>query len=597
MRGRLCVPRLGRRLIGVVGAVVLGTAPALAREYSIPEIDVDVEVMSDGSVQFSEERTYVYDGRFSFANYRLPKKGFTAIRDIRVSEGDRSFTNENTENAGTFLVQESARDVNVRWFYSARSERRTFTVSYTLDGAIVNGPEWSEFFWTYVAAGREKRTDRLRVTIHLPDAVAPESLQVWTRGPEARIDAAAMTGGYVVTAANIGSRELVSIRTVFPTSVFRGPGVGIADPGFSVESARAGEAAFRAAQTARAERNARFAETGGEIALLVVVAALVSFLILFNKYGRRFPVDGAMATHAGLIVPGRIEPAAIGWLLAGRQTTAGHLLATLLDLARRGYFAIDERPPDRGWLPRGKATFSIAATDRQPGHDLLGWERSLLEFVRGRLDGGARDLEELFKHSSRSVAKWFSVWKREVRADGSSRGWVDERSYRGALLNAVIQVSLALVAMLTVAYAGPAALLAMLVCIVLAVLSAAIIRRTREGESVYRRWKLYRGTLTRGEQGLGDEAELGLHFIYAVAFGVRKQGIESLFTAAPNAVNTMTWIVLVNPNRSPADLAQTFATLNATGTAAFGGAAGVAGAGAGGASAGAAGGGASGGAG
>lgn len=583
---------LRRGLAACVCVLVLGAVPALAQEYSIPAIDVSVEIGRDGRVHVSEARTYVYDGRFTWANYRLPKRGFSAIADIGVAEGANRFVNDNDEAPGTFLVEDSSQAVNVRWFYAAEDERRTFTVSYALDGALVVGPQWSEFFWTYAAAGRERRTERLDIAIRLPAAVAADDLHAWTRGPQDRIDVASVPGGYDATATRIGAREPVTIRTVFPTSVLDASAAAVTDPDFSLEWARADEEAFRASRIRRAERDARVGGIGRQVALAAALLGVAAFVIVFGKYGKRFPADGAIGTHVGLVVPGRLEPAAIGWLLAGRQTTTGHVLATLLDLARRGYFRIEERPPKPGWLSRDRSTFTIEATGQAPRDDLLDWERSLLEFVRARLDGGGRDLEKLFSQDASPARKWFSAWKRDVAAEASGRGWVDKTSYRGASLNAGIQLALLIAALVAVPFAGPGALFAVLLCGVLALLSLAIIRNTREGETVYRRWKIYRDTLARGDSRAGDGA-LDLHFIYAVAFGVRKQGIESLFEDSQDAAAAMTWIVLVDPHRSPASLARTFTTLNATGATAVGGVAGTGG----GASAGAAGGGASGGAG
>lgn len=599
MRGVKRVRRAARRCALpalAVAAAVFGAA-ASAQEYSIPEIAVDVEIRADGSVRISEDRTYVFDGAFSFANYRLPKTGFAKIRDIRVSERGAPLTNENSERTGTFLVEESSSAVNLRWFYAAADERRTFTVTYTLDGAVVTGPEWSEFFWRYVAAGRERATQRLVIAIRLPESVPADSLHAWGRGPLARMSVASVPGGYDVTAANVRASEFVEVRSVFPTAVFDPQAVAVTDADFSLEWARADEAARQAEQARRAERRAERAGFGRELALLAVLVGIGAFGFLYNQYGRRHAVDSG-AAHGGLFAPGRIQPAAIGWLVAGRQTTGGHLMATLLDLARRGYFRITEQPPASGWFKSNDSTFTIESTDKEPAEDLLHWEISLLTFVRGRLGGRERDLKELFEQHSRPVAKWFAEWKRELKAYGMKQGWVDRQSYKGAFWNASVQVLMLLVALAAVPLAGPVALPAALVCGVLALLSAAIPRRTQEGERLFHRWKGYRRVLSEADEHTMRDRQLDMHFIYAVAFGVRKRGIEALFEKHADVAAVMPWIVLVNPGASSASLARTFTTLNATGTAAFGGATGATGvAGAGGASAGAAGGGASGGAG
>ena len=88
-------------LISLIG-VFLPLSDISAKEYSIPEIQVDVQINADGTITITEHRTYVYDGSYTWANYRLPKSGYSAIRDISVSENGESYTNLNTEEPGTF---------------------------------------------------------------------------------------------------------------------------------------------------------------------------------------------------------------------------------------------------------------------------------------------------------------------------------------------------------------------------------------------------------------------------------------------------------------------------------------------------------------
>jgi hypothetical protein len=46
-------------------------ATALASDYQIPGIEIEVEISEDGTLSVNEHRTYVFDGAFSWADYRL----------------------------------------------------------------------------------------------------------------------------------------------------------------------------------------------------------------------------------------------------------------------------------------------------------------------------------------------------------------------------------------------------------------------------------------------------------------------------------------------------------------------------------------------
>lgn len=66
-----------------------------AQNYEIPEITVKAEILENGTVQIEEQRTYSFDGSFSWADYTLPAEGFSSINNIRVSESDSKLINQN----------------------------------------------------------------------------------------------------------------------------------------------------------------------------------------------------------------------------------------------------------------------------------------------------------------------------------------------------------------------------------------------------------------------------------------------------------------------------------------------------------------------
>lgn len=55
-------------------------------------------------------------------------------------------------------------------------------------------------------------------------------------------------------------------------------------------------------------------------------------------------------------------------------------MATVLDLARKGYFKIQEEAPEEGFLADDKPTFSIKRTDQQSGDNLC-WSDCSAELI------------------------------------------------------------------------------------------------------------------------------------------------------------------------------------------------------------------------
>lgn len=576
----------------LINLLIICTAfSVLAKDYSIPEIQIDVQVNTDGTVTVTEHRTYVFDGSYTWANYRLPKSGYSAIREITVSENGEPFINLNTEEPGSFLIEESNKAYNIKWFYRAEDETRTFSVSYILEEAIVIGPDWSEFFWTYAASGREKSTEIIGIMLQLPESVPPSDLHHWVREPAWAINATTFENGLEFRGLDISRKQAVIIRTVFPSSVFNSQ-VTVTDSAFSVEKAEQEEFRIREIKRLEAEEEREAQMLAWEVLPFISGFSILIFVYFYRKYGSRHKIN--ISTNQSILLPGREKPAAIGWLIHHRTVTHGLLMATLLDLARRGYLSLKENEPeDEGWFDSKKSYFTIHPTDPTPVAELSGYEQSLFVFVLNRIDTEGHKLEDIFKFEDSKVYKWFYRWKDELKDYCKAREWIDKESYKGMYWNLGLQSVLVVLSAIGIFLIHPLMSIAIGVSFVMLFLSLLIVRRTPKGQELYKRWRNYIEALKNAKEYSLSKELLGLHFIYSIAFGIGKKHIETIFEQNPQAATTLYWIVILPGSKSsPADVAASFSNLAATtSSTASGGNFG------GGATAGSAGGGASGGAG
>jgi len=566
-----------------------------AKDYTIPELQIEVSVNLDGTITITEHRTYVFDGSYSWANYRIPKLGFSAIRNIQVSENGSYLTNLNSEEPETFLIEESDDAYNLKWFFNAKDEERVFTLTYTLEEALIIGPEWSELTWIYVASGRERSTEQLQILVELPEEVTTSNLQSWVRKPIWDMQSSKMENGFRFIGTNINRSQSVEIRTVFPTSVFQENLISISDANFNLELARQEEVAYREQKIQQAEDEERRANLAWELIIAIAGISIISFIFFYRKYGSRHRIS--LSSNNSIMLPGREKPATIGWLLSGRTIGYNLIMATLLDLARRDYFIIKEHEADddkdKSWLKSDEPYFTVSGTQKTPEPNMPGYEENLINFVSKRIKSEGEKFDEIFNFQKSEASKWFYKWKDELKTHCKSQQWIDPESYKGLYWNLGVQSFLITAGILGAFFLHPLVLISLAVSFCTALLSLAIIRRTPKGQEIYQRWKNYMKAIQKAKDYSISEEHLGLHFIYAIALGINKTHIETMFEQNPGALAAIYWIaILPGSTNSPAAIATSFSNLAATGTISATG-----GSFAGGASAGVAGGGASGGAG
>ena len=585
--------RIYRLLIPLL-LCLLSINSGFAQDYSMPEVNIHATIQENGNVLIEVSRTYNYNGSFSWADYRLPKQGFTEIRNIRVSEANTDYINENNEEPGTFSVSESEDLIVIKWHYDATDEIRTYTIHYELEGAISIGPEYSEFFWTFVGEGRSKVIGNSEITVSLPGQLDTDLMYSWNYSSAFDSEVIESESTYILTSGRVNRNQNLSIRTLFPTSVFQSGLIEITDPNLNLEEIIQEEVERDEMLQKQAERDAFFAEITLPISILLSVLSLGIFYFFYQKYGKRYSTN-TVSSRETVVIPDKTPPAIIGRLMSSRQTTSQHLVATLFDLARRGWFNIEEKEKESSFWSSGKSEFIISISDEQPEEHLPKWEKMLVDYTTSQVSNGNNTFDKLFQSGGSKVAKWFSLWKKELKKVFDEKEWIDKKSYTGVWANMAAQFVIDAVAILLLIMGGPMALIALFTSFIFMVASAAIIRRTKNGEETYQRWKAYRDGLKSADERTLRMELLDLHFIYATALHLSKNELSTLIESSYDSGNSghFPWIVLMSgTSHTPATVATSISTLAATSSASFTGTTGGSGA-----STGSAGGGATGGAG
>ncbi|MEX0661762.1 MAG: DUF2207 domain-containing protein [Balneolaceae bacterium] len=574
--------------------VLFGAGSLYASDYTIPEITVDVQITDDGIVQITEHLTYRFDGTFSWAEYSLPMEGFSEVRNIRVFEQDGSYINENTEEAGTFSVSENDDSIFIKWHYNASNTSRVFSISYELTEALTVGPEVSQFFWNYLSSSRDKSTEQLNVTITLPESVSSDELFAWGRIPADRTTINAQGDTFTLQATDISRNESAQFRVIFPSSVFDQNVVDATDPGFNLADVIMEEEQREQKAEEQAEQDAFYASITYEVTLVISLLSILLFVFLYRKYSIRHSTT-TISDRDTIMIPDQTRPALIGKLMTSKMTTGNHLVATIFDLARRGWFTIREEEPEEedGWFSTGsrKSEFFISRAENPPSDSTTTDEQMVIDFVNSQIDSGKNEFSKMISETSAGSAKWYAKWQKEVKQKFDEQEWIDKSTYTGVTLNIVGQLMLMAGAIFILIVGTLLAIIALATTLFMLIGASFMIRRTQSGQEKYHRWKAYISGLKKADKRTIRMEMMDRHFIYATAFHLSEKQINTLIECSDDATVNMIfpWIILTQDSfHTPASLATSVTALAASGTTSFSGVSGG-----GGAMAGAAGGGAS----
>ena len=535
----------GSVLLAVVLALAFGVAlahpvAAQTRGVTYDRFDVALELRQDATFHVVETQVVRFEGGpFTVGFRRIPLERIEAIRDVRVAEqtasGLRPYQFDElhrlANGPGRFNATTFATHVFVSWSFEPTSyASRTFVVDYDVVGALRvypdENPPNQQIWWAAVGAELTEENDvaAARATIRLPRPVPLD--QVVAAADDRVNPAPPSTDGQTFTweRGRIPRGQAFEVRLQFrPLVDAEPPAWQAAD-----DERRAREEQQRQRDAAR---DLFFLAAG----LGLVVGGGLGGYGIWRARGRD-PYTGLVADFLTQ-PPDDLPPGAVGTLLDERADEHD-IVATLLDLGRRGIIAIKEES-GLGVLGIGGARdFLLRVVADEP--KLAPFEEALAHSLFG---------PELTKGET---ARLSGVHAAFVRAYPTiMAGLYDELVARGYFprspeatrkswrlgAQVTLVVALAIAAVSVVLDAGLAWLPALVVAgLALAALryGGVMPRKTAAGADAAARWRAFRRYLADIEryESVGEaDAIFDRYLPYAVAFGLERSWVEK-FAAA-----------------------------------------------------------------
>ena len=571
---------LGRRLstlrllLILLAALVAGSVNA--QRYEWRDVVTNVVIEPDGAVVVDDTRTLWTDEDFgeAFICIQLePGQSLDLLPEsgaVDSGPATTSFTQPCPTAGG-----EAATEVVIR--NSVRVNERRVRFVYRLTGTVEAFTDVVQWYWNLVQLDH-------------PPIIGYE-LSVNAPGPMSE-----PFDGYVHTYSN-PERPQVSmaddrsqIHVAFER-IPRGSGVEInylMDPSlFTVTGSVPGfqEALEEETELARAsQRSSAIAALRASPWLILLPAAIVLWLLrgvwmAYDRYGREPKTDGMMYPFEP---PSDLPAAAVSALGSQRFQTSSMgpaFMATIMDLARRGYGE---------FRPKGRK-FEMQLNLDKPTDELLPFENAILGYLKSaaktyrRGDDAHLQFNEMKSYSQRYASTFVPKWATSVRK------WV-EGQRGGPLVNAVSlkqanrwagfgALAFGGCVLAAILLTGPgrfAALFGAGLCVVLILVAATAIPAWRpEIAREVALWEGFKRTLTdytRMKDAPLDFFKLwDQYYVYAAALGVADKYLKTVRRAAPlkgvdeaGMVSSVHWMGASAGMTSLADVSRSISSLSSS---------------------------------
>ncbi len=503
--------------------------PSLVATKSVvvPHRDLDITIQTNGDVRVRENWQVQFSGgQFTFAFRGIALNRVVSIDEFLVSEAGSAYRQTNDSTTGTFTTYTETGEQFVKWFFVAYGESRNFDLQYTLHGALRLYSGGDQFWWKVIESDRGYTIQNTTVTVHLPQAIPPDQLRAAIttgRGATSVRDGQTI----VFTSSDLKPGNELEVRVQFPHGIVN------ADPPAWQAGADYEVAALAERERASATQDLVFLFTG----FVIILAGPLALLLLWFVQGRDPSVARVAQTNKP---PSDLAPAIVGTLVNERADLKD-VIATIVDLARRGVLKMSESPGSVG-----DYTFEPVGKDAPK---LSGYEQILYgSFFHGRQKCDLSDVRENFGETLLTLQDemyqaalelgFFVGNPEESRRAYAKWGWYG----LGFAIIAGLIKWFVFPNTTDFAFIPPVALA--LVSIGLIVLSRYMPRRTPKGASERARWVAFKGYLQSIEkfQQLDQAQELFyLYLPYAIALGLGKAWMAKFTTQDTPAPHWFGW--------------------------------------------------------
>lgn len=312
---------------------LLGLAPANAQSSSRSlrweRYDVDISNIQTSVNKFDVVESYelyVEYGSFGGGDVTIPTDRLTGLTNIKITDGGQELKQRSTSSpiAGTFYFTQSGGNLNLTYDFFQRAntgETRYIKLYYTVTGALRSYPDGDQLYWVAIPADKPISVMASKVTVKLPDGLNPD---VYTTYPDTwpgSVEGSTLTWS---SPSSIAADESLEVRVQYKH-----------DPAMT---APPWQGSFDL-QRNYEEKIQPLVNLG--LAALGVLIAIGGTILVYIEYGKRKdPEVGPVPEY--LSEPPSNEPPAVVHALLTEKVEVRDIIATLVDLARRGFVVFEQ---------------------------------------------------------------------------------------------------------------------------------------------------------------------------------------------------------------------------------------------------------------
>ncbi len=504
-----------------------GVAQAQDKTLYWQRYDVDITVQKNGDMRVIETQELVFtSGAFRYGQREIALNRLSNISDVTVGElGGQQYALANTDAPYTYRTFQEGGYLKVRYnFPPSTDTRRTIVIGYTVSGSLRYYPDngVDQLYWKAIPSGNPFPTQTSVITLHVPDGATFTNYGLYGAQGAATFQPG-QRDATIQVKGRINAGQEVEVVAEWQHGIVAG-----APQPWQQQLDQ--EAEQKTQQQAFQSQWGPVLTLGfGALGGLLAIGGPVLLYLWWYRRGRDAPV-GLIADY--LPEPPSDLPAGLAGTLLDESADMQDILASILDLARRGVLEIEETQ-EPGFLGIGSHTDFVYRL-KDSNASLRAYEELLIKELFGkRREVELSDLKNKFYTA---IPKLRKALYEEVVSEGFFKESPEATRNRFGCLGIAALVATGFIGFVLLGALSQYSTAVICVplglgvfAIGLMILSRYMPRRTGKGADAVARWKAFKRYLQNLEKyaRVGEATGIFERYLpYAVAFGLEKDWIR-----------------------------------------------------------------------
>lgn len=510
----------------------------------IPRWNVESELLSNGDLYVEEDITFDFSGEFNGAYREIVLDKTNGTKDIRVFEMVKGKEVEygkvvGGENGDTqvYEIVEGSNRKLIKIFSPSEDEKKTFRLKYTIKDVSIKYNDTGEFNYKFLGDENKTDIDFFSVNIKLPKDKTNE-VKIFAHGPLNGKINFAKEDTIHMEVENVPSNTFIEGRILFPVE-FIHDSYNLVDKNAYNEIIDE-EINLQRKITEKAIKAEKRKSTFNNIALIIGGAMVIVITFIMSSLKREINIYEKVDSSP---LPDDCTPAVASYLL-NYSLGSNAVMATILDLARKGYINIEDGGEYK------KKTSNIILTKIKEDGNLLSHEIFFINWLFNNIGTGIKvETEKIEKYAKKNYTQFwknYSEWQKEVKEDAFKLGYFDNKGKnRGivVLILSAISFAISIIALAFESMFGLFPLFASIFGIIYSI--TLFLRKSDLGFKQYKKWTEFTKYMKANRKDLDNdifEYPLDTSLIYALGLGVDRKALNKYKIYAEENYGINPWV-------------------------------------------------------